>query len=346
MIRRFLFTFVFAFLCVPCFAEELPSVPELIKRMYDYRMAIENMRAEVTVTKPVNTNQPHVEKMKRHFYFAYDKGRVRCDTTYYGVEPSDKWLYQYLSTPDFYFIRHPSEVPEINDGNSLFLNDPLTQPFDTFDPRRIGTDWSSFDTIEIVHFNYDSLLECFYSPHGENYNVSVDVVDGEKLYKVSFHANNGEIVNSYWINPQKGYNFVKGKSESEKFDMSINHTVTLGKFNTRLGKVWFPQTIVHKNKVKNDILEEMVVVDTIAFDVQDVMPFTLPGLGIPVGYRVEYFSEGARTWDGKELVKKIPYEIEPVSMKSRRVFWIVNAAIFAFLAFWILVRWLRRKSHG
>ena len=51
---RFLFTFVFIIPCVPCFAEDMPAVPELIKKMYDYRMVIENMLAKVTVKRPID----------------------------------------------------------------------------------------------------------------------------------------------------------------------------------------------------------------------------------------------------------------------------------------------------
>ena len=72
--------------------------------------------------------------------------------------------YQYLSTPDFYFTRHTSPTTHhVNDGNSLFVRRPLKQPFQTYDPRRIGTDPSSFDIAFINRFNYDTLLDIFYN---------------------------------------------------------------------------------------------------------------------------------------------------------------------------------------
>ena len=162
MTTRFASAFIAFVFCVPCLAEELPSVPELLKEMYDYRMSIENMRAEVTVTYPVNTRQPIKETAKLHLVFIYDKGRARCDKTWFSPQSTQVQFWQYLSTPEFYFTRHSSpETQHINDGNSLLVSPPLGQPIDTFDPRRIGTDLDSFDTIETTHFNYDVLLEYY-----------------------------------------------------------------------------------------------------------------------------------------------------------------------------------------
>jgi len=254
-----------------------------------------------------------------------------------------------LSTPDFYFTRHTSpETSHINDGNSLFVNPPLEQPFDTFDPRRIGTDWASVDTIETTHFNYDTLLKNYYSPHGENYNVSIDVIDGEKLYKVSWHVSNAEFFGSYWIDPQKGYSLVRAESGSEMLDLHGSYNVTLNKFASSRGNIWFPQEVFYRHWHGNVISEERIIVDSIELDVQDKISLTLAGLNIPVGYRVDYFGEGARYWDGRELVEKIPFAVEPIKMRDRKVFWIVNGIIFAILAILILYRYiqlLQRRSH-
>lgn len=343
MVRYFILFVPFVF-SVPCFAEEMPSVPELLKKMYDYRMAIENMQAEVTVTTPVDTVQPFRKKIKQHYYFAFDKGRVRCDITRSNFETPNIWFYQHLSTPEFYFIRHPSKVPEVNDGNSLFLRSPLKQSFDTLDPRRLGTDWKHFDTILIDPFSYDALMGQFFSPKGEDFHVSIDLVDDEGLYKISYKINGGKIINSYWINPQKGYNLVRGKSESEELDRHDTYIVTLEKFKTQSGEIWFPRQIVYQYKLKNNLVEERIVLDSVAFDVRDEKPFTLAGLDIPVGYRVEYFSEGARYWDGKELVDEIPVAIESVNVANRRTFWMINAVGFAILATVILTRYFRLRN--
>ena len=363
MTRQILFALVAFVFCVPCFAEELPSVPELLKKMYDYRMAIENMRAEVTVTRPTNTRQPIVEKMTQKFSFAYDKGRVRCDITYSTLGVSNVRLYQNLSTPEFYVVRQPfprnlinndHPVPVVNDGNSLSVRPPLEKPFETLDPRRIGTDLGSIDTIETTHFNYDKLLDSFYNPKGENYSVSIDVVDGEKLYKVSYQVSTTGMSNSYWIDPQKGYNLVRFDAESEKLSFYIYRTVTLGKFSARAGEIWFPQKISYKHRVKETVSEEEIVIDSIAFDVEDDTPFTLAGLEIPVGYRAAYhINDGSdarvggevKYWDGKELVDKITYAVEPVSITSRRTFWIINAIGFALIALWMLIKLLQRRRN-
>ena len=324
MTKRFLLGFITFVFCVPCFAEELPSVPELIKRMYDYRMAIENMRAEATATWLVDTRQPIRETITHHFSFFYDRGRVRVDRTWLNPNDPRMQLYQYLSTPDFYFFRHPHGVPAVNDGNSLFLDRPLTQRFDTLDPRRIGTDWASFDTIMITHFNYDTLLDKFYNAIGENYNVVVDYVDGEKLYKISYQVNHAGISNSYWINPQKGYNLVRAESESELLDRHSRYVVTLGRFSARNGEIWFPIEISYKLRHRDNILEERVAIESVAFDVQDESQFTLAGLGIPIGYRVEYFDNEARFWDGSELVERIPEPEFVFERANRGIFWTVR----------------------
>jgi len=342
--KRFLLTFVTFVFCVPCFAEDLPSVPELIKRMYDYRMAIENMRAEVTVTKLVDTRQPIRESETQHFHFAFDRGRVRCDRIFSNSETSQSRFYQDLSTPEFHFTRHPYGIPDINDGSSLFLNSPLTQTFDTLDPRRIGTDWASFDTIVVNRFNYDTLLDQFYNANGENYSVSIDLVDNEELYKVSYQVRSVSISNSYWINPRKGYNLVRCESASEELGMYISYVVTLDKFAANNGEIWFPQEIFYKRRVRDNVFEEKIVLESVVLDVRDETPFTLAGLGIPVGYRVEYFEEGARYWDGMEFVKDIPFEIESISITSRKAFWIINAIGFALIALWILIKLLQRRS--
>ena len=320
-------------------------MPELLKKMYDYRMAIENMRVEVTVTKPVDTHQPHRETEKQLFYFVYDKGRVRCDQTFSNPKFPKKWFYQHLSTPDFYFTRHPSEVPEVNDGNSLFVRFPLEQPFDTLDPRRIGVNRNSFDTLKITQFNYDAILDDLYPARGEDFNVSIDMLDGEKLYKISYRINEGNILSSYWINPQKGYNLVRSESESQSHNRYYSYDVTLDKLPASRGEIWFPRQIVYKHTIKNNILEERIIFDSVAFDVQDEKPFTLADLKIPVGYRVEYFSEGARYWDGKELVDQITFPIEPVSITSRKVFWIVNAVLLILLAFHFLYKFFRHRNN-
>ena len=349
MTRRFLFTFITFVLCVPCFAEELPSVPELIKRMYDYRMAIENMRAEVTVTYPVDTRQPIKETAKTYILFIYDKERVRCDWSWSVPKSTRIQFWQYLSTPDIYFTRHTSpETSHINEGNSLFVCEPLEQPFDTLDPRRIGTDWTTFDAIRTNPFNYDVLLELYYSPHEENYTVSIDYVDGEKLYKVSWQASDVEFFGSYWINPQKGYNLVRCEGESEVLDLHDSYNVTLGKFASNRGDMWFPQKITHKYRHEDYVSEERVVVDTIEFDVQDETALTLAGLDIPVGYRVNYFGEGGRYWDGKELVERIPFasSVEPVNIENRKVFWVVNGVGFAIIAIFFLIKWIQSLRRG
>jgi len=355
MTIRLLLTFVSGVLCVPCFAEEMPAVPELIKKMYDYRMAIENMRAEVTVTTPIDTEQPLEENRKQHYYFAYDKGRVRCDITFFNAKHSKVALDQHLVTPDFYFLRYPSSEIKTDDGNSLIVNSAPERFFDTLDPRRIGTDRNSFDTAGIVHFNYDALLDEYYSPIGENYNVSIDTVDGDKLYKVSYLVNvsdegdngekiKGEISNSYWINSQKGYNLVRSETESEMFDLHISYAVTLGKFPSQKGEIWFPQKFVFKHRDGGEVLEEIGVVNAVAFDVQDETPFTFKGLEIPVGYSVSYFGH-TKYWDGKEFVDEIPFTFEPVNPRRWKVVLIVNAIIFAFLALLFLYKLLQRKSH-
>ena len=340
MTRQILFALITFVFCVPCFAEDLPSVPELLKRMYDYRMAIDNMRAEVTVTEPVDTQQRHRETGTQHFFFAYDKGRVRCDRTYSNPKFSTK-LYQYLSTSDFYYTRYPSpENPQINDGNNLVFWNPLAEQLDLFDLRGIGLNHASFDAIAWVPFSFDTILDGFYNPKGEGFSVNIDLSDGERLYKVSYQIDKGVILNSYWINPQKGYNLVRWESESKALDRYSVYTITLGKFSARGGEIWFPQLILYKYRMKNDISEEKIVVDSVAFDVQDEIPFTLAGLDIPVGYRIDYHGE-KKYWDGKELVDKIPYVFEPVSVKDRKIFWIVNGIGFALIALAILYRWIK-----
>jgi len=330
-------------------------VPELIKRMYDYRMAIENMRAEVTVTKPVFTVQPDEVNVKQHYFFAYDKGRVRCDITFFNSEHSEVAFDQHLVTPDFYFLRYLSGEHKNNDGNSLIVNSAPERPFDTFDPRRIGTDGNSFDTIEVVHFNYDTLLDEYYSPMGENYAVSIDIVDGDKLYKVSYQVNvfdegdngeitKGEILNSYWINPQKGYSLVRSETESEMLDLYISYAVTLGQFHSQKGEIWFPREILFRHRDGGEVLEEKVVIDSIVFDVQDETPFTFAGLEIPVGYSVSYLGR-TKFWDGKEFVDEIPFVFEPVNSGRWKVMLIINAVILAFLALLFLYKLLQRKGR-
>lgn len=320
-------------------------MPELLKRMYDYRMSIENMRVEVTVTKPVHASQPYREKIKQHFYFAYDNGRVRFDETISKSETPHMWLYQRLSTPDFYFIRHPSpSLHEVNDGNSLILTSPLTKPLATLDPRRIGTDRNHFDIIAQVPFSYDNLLDKFYPPKGEDFRVSTDIVDGEKLYKVSYQINDGEILNSYWINPQKGHSLVRTESKSEKLDRYTSYVVALEQFTTHKGEIWFPQWIVYTYEIKGNIVEERIDLNSVAFDVQDETPFTLVGLGIPVGYTVTCLGED-KYWDGKELVNEIPYTIEPANGGRWKRFLIVNAVILFFFALYFLYKFLQRRSN-
>ena len=367
MTARFAFASVAFVFCVSCLAEELPSVPELLKKMYDYRMSIENMRAEVTVMRPTNTKQPHVEKMTQKFSFAYDKGRVRCDMTYSTLGSSNVSLYQKLSTPEFYVVRQPfprnllnngNSVPVVNNGNSLSVRPPLAKPFDTLDPRRIGTDWRSIDTIDTTHFNYDTLLDTFYNPKGENYSVSIDVVDGENLYKVSFQVSGTGGSNSYWIDPQKGYNLVRANAETESLGKYISYDVTLGKFAARERDIWFPQRISYKHRVKTTVSEEDIVVDSIAFDVEDDTPFTLAGLEIPVGYLAAYHidDEGSdgrvggaiKQWDGKELVDKTTFSVKPVRTTSGKTFWIFSVVGFAIIALWMLIKIIklfRRRSN-
>jgi hypothetical protein len=324
----------------------MPTVPELIKKMYDYRMSIENMRCEVTVTRPVDTRQPYRAKMKQHYYFAYDRGCIRCDKTYFGTESSDVWLYQDLSTPDFYYTRHPSpEVPDVNDGNTLFVDAPLAQPLDTLDPRRVGFERGHFETIGTRHFSYDTLLDKFYPPKGENFVVNVDRVDNENFYKISYQINGGEFSNSYWINPQKGYNLVRSKSDSDSLNRHSNYAVEIGKFTSQKGEIWFPKRVVYKLTEDNDIVEEGVVCDSVVFDVQDGTPFTLAGLGIPVGYRV-YERGDRKYWDGKELVDKITFEIEPVDWRAKgKKLLIVNAVFLALLTLYFLYKLLQRRSN-
>ena len=325
-------------------------MPELIKKMYDYRMAIENMRAEVTVTHPVNMRQPIRETERQNFFFAFDRGRIRYDKNQYNSKSGLSWLDQSLSTPEFFFHRHPHGVPEVNDGNSLFVNSPLTESLGTLDPRRIGTDLISFDATEFNSFNYDTLLDTFYKAYkarAENYNVSIDYVDGEKLYKVSFQFKDRDLLSTYWISPQKGYNLVRFEAISEMDNYHHSYVVILEKFPAQKGEIWFPRKIVSDYSLKDIVVKQEVVLDSVAFDVQDETPFTLTGLNIPVGYRVEYFSEGARYWNGKELVDRITFVTSDVKNTNRKVFWIVNGIGFGLIALWIFIRWiklLRRRS--
>jgi len=297
------------------------------------------------VTRPVHSRQPIRETETQVFYFALDGGRTRYDRTTFNSKSSMKWIDQTLSTPGFYFHRHPHGISEVNDGNSLFLTSPLTEPFETFDPRRIGTDLMSFDTIEINPFNYDTLLDRFYSANGEDYSVNIDIVDGEKLYKVSYQVSRAGLLCSYWINPQKGYNLVRSESVSERDDFCHIHVIMLDNFPSQKETVWFPRQIVNEYRHRGIIVKENVILNFVAFDVQGETPFTLAGLGIPIGYRVEYFDGEARYWDGKELVEEIPYTFEPA---NRKAFWIVNGIGFCLIALWILIKWIqlyRRRSN-
>ena len=352
MIKRFSCTFITFVLCSPCFAEELPSVPELLKRMYDYRMAIDNIRVEVTVTKPVCTQQRHRETETQRFFFAYDKGRVRCDKTYTNPKFPQDWFYQDLSTQDFYFTRHPAgssaSMSEINDGNNLYLLKPHESPIDTFDPRRIGTDRNTFDIIFVSPFNYDTLLDQFYPAKAENFDVSIDLVDGEKLYKISYQFADRDITNSYWLNPQKGYNLVQSESGSNTLGSQSSYAVALSKHSSIKGDVWFPQEIVRKQKTKSSDFEERIILNSVAFDVQDETQFSLAGLGIPIGYRVYDGDGGKKFWDGKELVDRITFSHEPVRMHSRKLFWIVTGIGCALVALAILIMWIRtlRRRSG
>jgi len=351
MTKHFLLTFIFVAFCVPCFAEEIPSVPELIKKMYDYRASIKDMRANVLVTYPVNTKHSFEETVKSHFYFAYNKERVRCDVTWNTNNPQSHF-HQYLSTPNFYFHRNPSsdEASHINDGNSLFVDSPLTQPGEVYDPQFIGMDPSCFSLIYFhpFTFNYDSLLSRFHSPHGKDFNVNIDYIDGEKLYKVSSRqivSEGIEGTSSIWINPQKGYSFVRYDAGVKKYDLRIIYAVTLHKFSIHKGEIWFPQEIFYQYKMEDTIIEEKVVVDSVEFDVQDETPFTLAGLGIPIGYHVMYFDEDQpRTWDGKELIGEFPFAIEPINGGRWRKLLIVNAIGFALLALLFLYKLLQRRS--
>jgi hypothetical protein len=180
------------------------------------------------------------------------------------------------------------------------------------------------------------------------------MVNGEKLYKISYQINvscegdNGEtikgaILNSYWIDPQKGYNLVRSETESEILDIHISYIVTLGKVPSQKGEIWFPQEISFKHREEEDILEERVVVDTIAFDVPDETPFTFADLKIPVGYIVVH-DNVTKFWDGKELVDGITHKIEPVNIGKWKVFLIVNAIFFALLALLFLYKLLQRRS--
>jgi hypothetical protein len=194
-----------------------------------------------------------------------------------------------------------------------------------------------------VPFSYDNLLDKFYPPKGEDFSVSTDLVDGEKLYKVSYQINKGEILNSYWINPQKGYNLVRTESKSEKLDRYTSYAVTLKKCTARRGEIWFPQQIIYAYKTKGNTVEERIVLDSVAFDVQDETPFTLSGLGIPVGYSVAYHGKD-KYWDGKEFVDEIPYIIEPANGGRWKKILIVNAIGFALLALLFLYKLLLRRS--
>jgi hypothetical protein len=220
--------------------------------MYDYRMSIENMQAKVTVTHPVDTMKPIQETETQRFFFAYDRGRIRYEKNQFNSKSGLSWLDQSLSTPEFYFLRHPHGTPEVNDGNCLFLDSPLAKPLETFDPRRIGTDRYGFGTIEINHFNYDTLLDMLYNARCENYNVSMDMFDDEKCYKVSFQvrAEGSFGSGAFWIDPQKGYNLVRGESEAETLDWHDSYSVTLSKFTTHRGEIWFPQLIMYKYRMK------------------------------------------------------------------------------------------------
>lgn len=88
------------------------------------------------------------------------------------------------------------------------------------------------------------------------------------------------------------------------FDRYTSYVVTLDKYPASKGEVWFPKQVVYKFKMKDDILEEKIVLDSVTFYVQDETLFSLAGLDIPVGYRVEYFDQGARYWNGKKLVEE------------------------------------------
>lgn len=169
------------------------------------------------------------------------------------------------------------------------------------------------------------------------------MVGGEKLYKVSVLVKDEGNLCSYWISPQKGYNLVRIESESKMYDAQQSYSVTLHKFTCRKGEVWFPQETFYRDKMNNRVSEERIVVDSIDFDVQDETPFTLAGLGIPIGYQIDHFSGVRMTWDGKELVGNIPFVFEPVNRVSgwRKIFLIINAAIFAFFALWFLIKWIK-----
>jgi hypothetical protein len=189
-------------------------------------------------------------------------------------------------------------------------------------------------------------LDRFYPAKAENFDVCIDLVDGEKLYKISYQFAGSDISNSYWLNPQKGYNLVRSESGSDMLGIHSSFAITLSKFASKKGDVWFPQELVYKRRTKSSNFEERIILNSVAFDVQDETPFTLADLGIPVGYRV-YDSDGEkRYWDGKKLVEKITYDVEPVSIASRKAFWIVNGIGFAILAILILYRYIRLHQRG
>jgi hypothetical protein len=195
-------------------------------------------------------------------------------------------------------------------------------------------------------------MQDFYSPHGENFSISIDNVDGEKLYKISSRQiiSDGVVgTNLFWINPQKGYNLVQCEFGVEKYDLHISYAVTLGKFAASKGEIWFPKEIFYRYQMKGTVMEEKIVVDSVTFDVQDETPFTLAGMGIPIGYTVDYLGKATRTWDGKELVEEIPYiyELEPIDWWNAR--WkrllIVNAVFLALFALYFLYKFLQRRSN-
>jgi hypothetical protein len=203
----------------------------------------------------------------------------------------------------------------------------------------------SLDVMPIKAFDYDALMDSLYPPGGSEFRVEQDQVDGKNLWKISHVIVDPAIVNTYWFDDQRGVNLVRFLSEGKSVDRISDYAVTLEKFSFSDTEIWFPRKVVYWVKMPGYELKEEISIDNVCVGAEEGDAFTLSGLGIPVGYMVLVDGKQTQYWDGKKLVDKITFEIEPVSRVRWKMMLIVNAIFFAILALWFLYKLLQRRSN-
>lgn len=191
-------------------------------------------------------------------------------------------------------------------GNKLALQirpNNATDPNRDFriDPRLIGMAPNGF--LNLAHNTLESVVG---RPDRRETDVEDVELNGQLCKLVRYTRNNG-MKARVWICPEMDHGILKIQAGDSDDNSQYVDTIECGLAKHNASGRWFPESYTFTRFTNGKLAEEetgTVVVTSLNQEIASET-FSLAGIGVPTGQRVDRFEgNGARTeiWDGKNLV--------------------------------------------